>query len=48
MTSRNPPLLAAAALAALLAGCQGSLAYELLQAAKGNNAPPLPHRKSNP
>ncbi|QMT48707.1 DUF4189 domain-containing protein [Neisseria bacilliformis] len=32
-------LLAAAALSTLLAGCQGSLAYELLQAAKGNNAP---------
>ena len=39
MPSHKKHLLAAAALATLLAGCQGSLAYELLQAAKGNNGP---------
>ena len=37
MPSHKKHLLAAAALATLLAGCQGSLAYELLQAAKGND-----------
>ena len=47
MPSHKKHLLAAAALSTLLAGCQGSLAYELLQAAKGNNAP-LPRRKWNP
>ena len=32
-------LLAAGALSLLLSGCQGSLAYELMQAARGSNGP---------
>ena len=43
MLSHKKHLLAAAALATLLAGCQNTLGYELFQAAKPNDAPTSAH-----
>ena len=43
MLSHKKHLLAAAALATLLAGCQNTLGYELFQAAKPSDAPTSAH-----